>query len=66
MGLLEVFLCQWVPRSTLILRGFPPGRLFILHCTLLLKAAGQWKFALSGDAIPGKGPKRAGTADCRP
>ena len=38
-------MCQGVPCSTLILRGFPPGRRFILHCTLLLKAAGQEKFA---------------------
>jgi len=38
------------------------GHQFILHCTLLLKAAGQWKFALSGAALPVKGPKRAGTA----
>jgi hypothetical protein len=47
------------------LRGFPLGGRVILHCTLLLKAAGQWKFALSGDASPGKGPKRAATAGCR-
>lgn len=35
-------------RSTLILRGFPLKRPVILHCTLLLKAAGQVKFAPSG------------------
>ena len=44
-------------RSTLILWGFPPKRPVILHCTLLLKPAGQVKFAPSGAYLPGTGPQ---------
>ena len=37
-----------VPRRTLKSWGFPGRRAVILHCTLLLKTAGQEKFAPTG------------------
>jgi hypothetical protein len=36
--------------------GFPEAMWLILHCTLLLKAAGQEKFGPSGAYLPGTGP----------
>jgi hypothetical protein len=36
--------------------GFPGAGGSILHCTLLLKAAGQEKFGPSGACLPGLGP----------
>ena len=36
--------------------GFPGTGWLILHCTLLLKAAGQEKFGPSGACLPGMGP----------
>lgn len=35
---------------------FPAAGRLILHCTLLLKAAGQEKFGTSGAYPPGTGP----------
>ena len=40
------FLTLGVPRSAVDFAGLPAFGPVILHCTLLLKAAGQWKFAL--------------------
>ena len=36
--------------------GFPGAHPLILHCTLLLKTAGQEKFGPSGACLPGTGP----------
>jgi len=36
--------------------GFPETNRLILHCTLLLKTAGQEKFGPSGAYLPGMGP----------
>ena len=41
----------------LISRALPGPSLLILHCTLLINTVRQWKFALPGAYIPGKGPK---------
>jgi len=35
----------------------PLATCLILHRTLLPRTAGQWKFALSGTELPGKGPR---------
>jgi len=42
--------------------GLPRAGRSILHCTLLLKGAGQEKFATSGTVLPGPGPEWARTA----
>jgi len=41
----------------LISRALPRPPLLILHCTLLINTVRQWKFALPGAYMPGKGPK---------
>jgi len=41
----------------LISRALPGPSLLILHCTLLINTVQQWKFALPGAYLPGKGPK---------
>jgi len=41
----------------LISRALPGPPLLILHCTLLINTLRQWKFALPGAYLPGKGPK---------
>jgi hypothetical protein len=50
-----VFLTRGVPPQDLDIMGFPGAVRLILHCTLLLKAAGQEKFALRC-RLPGRGP----------